>query len=361
MRDDKEIDTALRKPAAVSLEVSIDAEVELASYNTLALSAKAEFFCRAQTLQQLYAALDWARGKKLPVTLLGGGSNIVLAGNVAGLVIRVDIGGVQIAREGKDKIELHIGAGENWHCTVRDTLARGWYGLENLALIPGNVGAAPIQNIGAYGVELSDRFVSLTAVDTDTGDLLTLTNTDCRFGYRDSSFKGPLKNRVVIVGVTLSLTKTPQLCLEYPALAGAIDAMGKAATAEMVYEAVCSIRRSKLPDPSLLPNVGSFFKNPLVSNQLAENLRSQYPGIVCFPQPDGLEKLAAGWLLEHAGWKGYRRGYIGVHVDQALVLVNYGGGSGREILALADDIRTDIDNRFGVNLEIEPNVWGLGG
>ena len=305
----------------------IQQDVELTPYNTLALKARAEYFCRVTSAELLREVLDWARNKHLPVICLGGGSNIVLAGDLAGLVLLIDIGSMQVIEQNKDVVQVSIGAGKNWDETVRDCLARDWYGLENLALIPGKVGAAPIQNIGAYGVELSEVLVTLRAVDIDTGEVLTLSNADCRFGYRDSIFKGSLKNRMAIMDVTLGLSKMPRLRLDYPALAREIEGLALPVTAQLVYDAVCSIRRRKLPDPATLPNVGSFFKNPLVSRQFAAALLVHHPELVCFPQADGRVKLAAGWLLEYAGWKGRRSGCAGVHVDQALVLVNYDGST----------------------------------
>ncbi len=337
----------------------IQQDVELTPYNTLALMARAEYFCRVTDAELLREALEWARHKQLPVTCLGGGSNIVLAGDLVGLVLLIDIGGMQVVEQNTDAVQVSIGAGMNWDQTVRDCLARGWYGLENLALIPGRVGAAPIQNIGAYGVELSEVLVALRAVHINTGEVVTLSNAACQFGYRDSIFKGALKNRMAITEVTLGLSKTPRLRLDYPALAREIGSVALPVTAQIVYDTVSAIRRRKLPDPVALPNVGSFFKNPLVSRQLAATLLVRHPQLVCFPQEDGRVKLAAGWLLERAGWKGRRIGGAGVHTDQALVLVNYGSSSAQQILSLAENIRADIHKRFGVILEIEPNILGL--
>lgn len=342
----------------VTPALDIQQDVALTTYNTLALASRAEYFCRVTTTELLREALDWARNKRLSVTCLGGGSNVVLAGDLKGLVLVIDIGGLQVVDHNDGTVQVSIGAGNNWDETVRHCLARGWYGLENLALIPGKAGAAPIQNIGAYGVELSESLRAVRAVEIDTGEILTLANADCSFGYRDSIFKGSLENRVAITEITLDLTTTPHLRLDYPALAREIGGLSSPLTAELVYEAVCSIRRRKLPDPAVLPNVGSFFKNPLVGHDVAAALLVEHPELVCFPQDDGRVKLAAGWLLEHAGWKGRRSGGVGVHMDQALVLVNYGGGSAQQILALATEIRADIQKRFGVNLELEPKILG---
>ncbi len=343
----------------MNLALCIQQDVPLTTCNTLALTSRAEYFCRVTSAELLCEALEWARNKCLPVTCLGGGSNIVLAGDLRGLVLLIDIDGMQAVERDKDMVQVSIGAGKNWDETVRHCLARGWHGLENLALIPGKVGAAPIQNIGAYGVELSESLLAVRAIEIDTGEVVTLSKADCSFGYRDSVFKGPLENRVAIMEIILGLSTTPRLRLDYPALARELDGLSSPLTAELVYAAVCSIRRRKLPDPAVLPNAGSFFKNPLVSDDVAKALLARYPELVCFPQDDGRVKLAAGWLIERAGWKGRRRGGVGVHMEQALVLVNYGGGTAQQILALAEEIRGDIRDQFGIYLELEPTVLGL--
>ncbi|MCY1519648.1 UDP-N-acetylenolpyruvoylglucosamine reductase [compost metagenome] len=247
-------------------------------------------------------------------------------------------------------------AGEPWHPFVQWTLQQGFAGLENLSLIPGTVGAAPMQNIGAYGVELKDVFAGLTALDRQSGELREFSLADCAFAYRDSLFKREA-GRWVILRVRFALSRTAALHLEYGPVRQRLAEQGiTRPTAVDVSRAICAIRSEKLPDPAVLGNAGSFFKNPLVSAELAQRLCAEHAGLVAYPQADGLVKLAAGWLIERAGWKGYREGDAGVHRLQALVLVNYGQASGLQLLALAQRIQADIALRFAVTLEIEPNV-----
>lgn len=340
--------------------LDIQAAVSLQPYNTLSLPATAEFFCRVNTREDLFEALEWARQKNIPVTPLGGGSNLVLVDDLPGLVLQIAIPGIALApgSELGEQRNIHIGAGENWHQLVLYTLEKGWYGLENLSLIPGLAGAAPIQNIGAYGIELSELFHSLEAVHLPTGELHTMQADDCRFGYRDSLFKQAGRNQYVIAAITLSLSARPHLRLTYPALLQALEGCDAASlTPAMVSAAVCEVRRSKLPDPASLPNTGSFFKNPVVTGDQAAALRQQFPNLVCYPQADGTVKLAAGWLVEQAGWRGVIRDRVGVHDRQSLVLVNFGGGTGAQLLALAEEINDSVQQKFAVALEIEPTIY----
>ena len=316
------------------------------------MQSVAEYFCAVTSQQDIQQALLFADEQKLPLSVLGGGSNVLLPSQLPGLVIQPANRGIQLVEQQGDSLLVKVAAGENWHQLVMHCLEQGWYGLENLALIPGNTGAAPIQNIGAYGVELKDRFHSLEAVHLETGDKLGLSLSDCKFGYRDSIFKNTLKGRVIIVSVTLELSTVPDLQLDYPALQAL---RGTDATPMDVAREVMAIRSSKLPDPTQLPNVGSFFKNPVVSVDQAAELRTRYPGLVSYPHEQG-EKLAAGWLIDHAGWKGKRVGEVGVHHQQALVLVNYGAASAEDVLSLAQQIATDCQQRYGVALEREPVV-----
>jgi len=334
----------------------------LQDYNTLALPGRAEYLCTVNGRDQLRQALAFARQRQLPVTMLGGGSNIILSGDIEGLVIRLAPTGIStiptLASEAdSDRVLVCAGGGENWHGFVTHCLEQGWHGLENLALIPGSVGAAPIQNIGAYGVELASHFHSLDAIDLVTGELLHLDAEACRFGYRDSIFKQELKGRVAILTVTLALSTAPEVCLDYPELRAAL-ADSPAPTPRQLYDAVCALRRAKLPDPAQRPNAGSFFKNPIIGSDQAAALRKLHPGLPGYPQPGGVEKIPAAWLTERAGWKGRRVGAVGVHDRQALVLVHFGGGSGRELLGLAAAIARDVRHRFGIALELEPAVLG---
>lgn len=334
----------------------------LQGLNTLALPARADFFAQVDTLEQLQAVLKWRRqqaGGQLPVVPLGGGSNLVLAGDVPGLVVRLNILGREVVREDADNVWITVGAGENWHSFVSFCMSFHYWGLENLALIPGSVGAAPIQNIGAYGVEVCDYFAELSAVDVQSGLSVTFGKDACHFAYRDSVFKQQLKDRYIITSVTFRLNKTPKIVCEYPALQQYLQhEPGNAVTPQRIFDAVCAVRRQKLPDPAVIPNVGSFFKNPVVSQAQFAGLEQLHPDIVGYAQTDGQVKLAAGWLIDRAGWRGHVQGAVGVHQQQALVLVNQGGGSGVDILNLATAIQADIEDKYGVVLDVEPRIYG---
>ncbi len=331
---------------------------DLSGCNTLALAARARYFTAVSDLNGAQVALAFARDRQLPVTVLGAGSNVVLAGDLSGLVIRVAIRGRRLLVDSSGRIELEVGAGEDWHRTVEYCLRQGWYGLENLAWIPGTVGAAPVQNIGAYGVELESRFAGLTAIEVATGQVRDFDRDDCGFGYRDSVFKRAERDRWLITSVRLGLHRLPAPVLDYPALR---EALGDRPAAEIapaeVAAAVVALRRERLPDPSRLPNAGSFFKNPVVTARKARELAEAYPGLVTFPGPAGDVKLAAAWLIERCGWKGVQREGVGVHQRQALVLLHCGGGA-EKLLALARDIRDSVAARFGVELEPEPRILG---
>ncbi|TNF03148.1 MAG: UDP-N-acetylmuramate dehydrogenase [Gammaproteobacteria bacterium] len=337
--------------------LDIQSAVSLQTMNTLALSASAEYCCRVVSLEMLQEALGWARDKRLQVTVLGGGSNVILADDIPGLVIAMAIPGMTLDRQQAEQCLVRVGAGENWHQLVLNTLSQGWFGLENLSLIPGLAGAAPIQNIGAYGVELSEHFHSLDAIHINTGEPVTLSAEDCRFAYRDSFFKHAGRDQYVITSLVLSLSTQPSLRLDYPALQQAIEQRNlSSVTPEVVSQVVCDIRRSKLPDPRDIPNVGSFFKNPVMSAEQAKHLQRDFPDVVSYPQADGRVKLAAGWLVDQAGWKGVSLSHVGVHQQQALVLTNRGGNS-EELLALANDIIRSVQSKFAVTLELEPRVY----
>ncbi len=335
---------------------------DLKPHNTMALASVAEYFCEVFTPQDVREALAYAGRKNLPVAVIGGGSNIILHADIPGMVIRVMIPGIVKhppdtgAGEGSSHI-VEVGAGENWHQLVTHCLAQRSFGLENLSLIPGYCGAAPIQNIGAYGVELDEVFDSLDAIDMASGEPLTMTKADCRFSYRDSIFKRELRGKVIITRLRLRLSSAPSPRLEYPALRDALAGKDTAElTPQLVAQTVCDIRSSKLPDPAWIANVGSFFKNPVVETARAEALRAEFPGLVSYPAGEGHEKLAAAWLVDQAGWKGLRRGSVGVHDRQALVLVNTGGATGGDVLELAADITESVKQRYGVELEIEPQL-----
>ncbi|WP_232522356.1 UDP-N-acetylmuramate dehydrogenase [Marinimicrobium alkaliphilum] len=335
-------------------------EAELRAYNTLGVTARAAWFASARSEAEVVAVVREAHKRDLPLLVVGGGSNLVLQGDYPGLVLHMATQGRRKVREDDQHVWFEVAAGENWHQLVTSTLAEGYSGLENLALIPGSVGAAPIQNIGAYGVELDSVFEELRAIDRQSGVSVTFDRAACAFGYRDSIFKSRLRDRYVITHVTLRLRKQPCLVLTYPALRDALAGVPEAdLTPQRVAEAVCEVRTSKLPDPREIPNVGSFFKNPVVSADVYQRLKADFSGVVAYAQPDGRYKLAAGWLIDRAGWRGHTEpSGVGVHPRQALVITNSGHASGAEVMALAERIRASIKTEFGVDLEPEPTVVG---
>ena len=337
----------------------LEQDVDLQPRNTLRLPGHARWFASVAEPDAIPDLLDWADEHQLPVQILGGGSNVVLRSDLDGLVLSMAIHEREWQVLDDDEAILSLGAGENWDAAVRYVAATGYCGLENLALIPGTVGAAPIQNIGAYGRELSDVFESLDAWDREEGRFRTLGPRECDFGYRDSLFKRQ-PERFVITRVRVRLSRSMSYRLDYGELAR--EAAGYRGpetdlTPELIAAMVSRIRLAKLPDPQVLPNAGSFFKNPVVDRASGEALQTRFPGLVAHPDPGGL-KLAAGWLIDQCGWKGHREAHVGVHSKQALVLIHHGEGTGAELLALAERIRADVLDRYGVALEIEPRVIG---
>lgn len=345
--------------------------VPLQALNSFGIVARAMSLLRVQhvdMLQTVVADPSWARGDGSPVLVLGGGSNIVLTGDVKTPVLKVEIKGRQLVEETPKAWIVEAGAGENWHQLVRWTVEQGYPGLENLALIPGSVGAAPVQNIGAYGVELQDRFHSLDAVNLETGELFSLNAAQCAFGYRDSVFKHAASDRgfglagkALITHVRFYLPKPWKPVLGYLELEKKCrETRTPNPTAQQLLDWICDIRRAKLPDPQVLGNAGSFFKNPTVSPDQCSDIIAREPGIVHYRMPDGNIKLAAGWLIDACGWKGKTIGNAGVYEKQALVLVNRGGASdpvtGGEVMTLAGAIQTSVYERFGIRLEPEPVV-----
>jgi UDP-N-acetylmuramate dehydrogenase len=335
--------------------LSIQSDFPLEKLNTFGIAARAHAYLPVDSAATLRALREDPVLAALPRLVLGGGSNILFTRDFPGLVLHMRSRGMEIVGADRNATYVRAAAGENWHRFVQWTLEQGLPGLENLALIPGSVGAAPIQNIGAYGVELKDCFHELRAFDFASGQLMTLGRTDCAFGYRDSVFKHALANRAVVLDVTFALPKRWQANLAYADVAGELAARGIAApNAREIGEAVVAIRTRKLPDPALIGNAGSFFKNPVVPAGLRAMLLERHPQLVSYAQADGSFKLAAGWLIDQCGWKGKARGAAGVYEKQALVLVNRGGASGEEVLALARAIQDDVETRFGVRLEPEP-------
>jgi len=337
------------------MSAKVESQVSLKPYNSFGVEVTARHFAQATSDDEVRQLLAYAAIEDLPALVIGGGSNLLLTQDITALVIRMNSRGIRLLSDDGQRVVVEAEAGETWHPFVQWTLEQGLVGLENLSLIPGTVGAAPMQNIGAYGVEIKDVFAGLTALDRQTGDLRDFSLEDCDFAYRDSYFKRN-PGRWVILRVRFALSRTAALHLDYGPVRQRLAGIEQP-TAQDVSDAICSIRREKLPDPAELGNAGSFFKNPVVSAELAERVREQHPGLVAYPQADGEMKLAAGWLIEQAGWKGYRDGDAGVHKLQALVLVNYGQASGEQLHELAQKIQDDVLERFGVELEMEPNLY----
>ncbi|WP_152224547.1 UDP-N-acetylmuramate dehydrogenase [Pseudomonas sp. SCB32] len=339
------------------MTLQLQENLSLKSYNTFGVDVAARWFAQAHDDAEVRAGIAAAAEKGLPLMVIGGGSNLLLSRDVEALVLRMASRGIRVLSDDGARVVVEAEAGEVWDDFVRWTLAQGLGGLENLSLIPGTVGAAPMQNIGAYGVEIKDVFAGLTALDRETGELREFGLEDCAFAYRDSRFKRE-PGRWLILRVRFALSRTAQLHLDYGPVRQRLAEEGVTVpTPADVSRVICAIRREKLPDPAVLGNAGSFFKNPVVSEGQADELRTRYSDLVAYPQGDGLVKLAAGWLIDKAGWKGFRDGAAGVHAQQALVLVNYGGATGTQLYALAGRIREDIQQRFGVELEMEPNLY----
>jgi UDP-N-acetylmuramate dehydrogenase len=351
----------------------VENNVALQPYNTFGIVARAQRLARVRTeadVLQLLASADWATDTDTdtaaaPPFVLGGGSNLVITGDVKPLVIKVEMAGRRLLEETPKGWLVEGGAGENWHAFVAWTLEQGWPGLENLALIPGSVGASPVQNIGAYGVELQDRFHSLDAIDLHTGKAFTLDAAQCGFGYRDSVFKHApagekglgLAGRALITRVRFWLPKPWKPVLGYLDLERKMAETGiHAPSAQQIFDWVVAIRRAKLPDPAVIGNAGSFFKNPTVTADQCADIIARDPKVVHYPMADGSIKLAAGWLIDACGWKGKSVGNAGVYEKQALVLVNRGGATGGEVMTLAKAIQTSVYERFGIWLEPEPVV-----
>ena len=337
---------------------SFEENVDLKPFNTFHLSASARHFVTVGTLSEIQKVIQSPLFRDNKTLILGGGSNILLTGDFAGLVIKNELKGISILKEDDDRITLKVGSGENWHAFVMHCVDNGWGGIENLSLIPGTVGAAPMQNIGAYGVEIRNTLVSVDTVDLSDGSTRVFSNDDCRFGYRESIFKNELKNKYFISSVTLRLTKrNHSINIRYGAIREILQQHQTGpVTIKAVSEAVIHIRRSKLPDPDVIGNAGSFFKNPSINAEKYDSLKNEYSDMPSFPGEDGLIKVPAGWLIEQCGWKGKSFDHIGVHKDQALVLVNYGGGSGDQLWDLAMRIRESVNQKFGIILNPEVNV-----
>ncbi|MCP9752321.1 UDP-N-acetylmuramate dehydrogenase [Ferruginibacter sp. HRS2-29] len=333
----------------------------LKTYNTFGIDASAKYFAAFKSIDELKELLNEKKlstfNHPLSTTILGGGSNILFTKDFDGLVLKNEIGVISIIKEDADHVYVKAGAGESWHGFVIFCLNHGLAGVENLSLIPGSVGASPMQNIGAYGVEIKDVFHSLEAHHRYDDTTVYFSNTDCEFGYRESIFKNRLKDQFVITNVIYRLNKKPRFNTSYGAIEQELEKMGvQELNIQSVSQAVINIRQSKLPDPKVIGNAGSFFKNPEIAAEKFEQLKEDFPSIVGYPLPNDKVKLAAGWLIEQCGWKGYRKGDAGCHAKQALVLVNYGHANGNEILQLSNDIINSVQEKFGVMLNREVNI-----
>jgi UDP-N-acetylmuramate dehydrogenase len=335
----------------------IRSDVSLRALNTFGIEARARHFATVTSTTDLQALQAESLYRQLPRFVLGGGSNVLFTRDVDRLVIHNAVAGIEVVRQDSMHAWVRVGAGEIWHDFVCWSVDRGWGGIENLALIPGRVGAAPMQNIGAYGVEMESSCESVEAVDLESGASRTFTHRDCEFGYRDSVFKHAARDCFCIVAVTFRLQKKPQLVTHYGDVRATLEAAGvQTPTVRDVAAAVERIRRAKLPDPERIGNAGSFFKNPVVTASELQALLAIHPDMPHWPQPGGGTKVPAAWLIERCGWKGRRSGHAGVHDRQALVLVNHGGAQGHEILALSVAIQASVRARFGIDLVREVNV-----
>lgn len=337
--------------------MQIHTQFDLSSLNTLQLRSSAEHFVDLSSSENLHALLNDATLRKLRWNILGGGSNLVLPAVVQGLVLKISNQGKELIQEDANFWFVKVQAGENWHEFVQWTLQNGYWGLENLSLIPGTVGAAPIQNIGAYGVEVKDTLWEVSCVDLQSGEIKTFSNKECQFAYRDSFFKNDGAGKYLVWDITFRLPKKNTLHLEYGDIKKEIERKQVAASPRTIADAVIHIRQTKLPDPKVIGNAGSFFKNPIVSEQQRNSLLQQFPNLVSFPYQAGEYKLAAGWLIDQAGWKGKKLGPVGMYEKQALVLVNHGGAAADDVWKLAAQVVSDVKNKFGVQIDPEPIRW----
>ena len=339
--------------------MQIHQNISLKPYNTFGIDAKAKHLITIESIEDLdeLAELPNLFNKSKPTLVLGGGSNILFTADYDGLIIKNELKGIELVSEDDDHYYVRCAAGENWHEFVLHCIKNNYAGVENLSLIPGNTGASPMQNIGAYGVETKDVFHQLEAFQLQDKELVVFNNQACEFGYRESIFKKKYKGQFIITSVTFKLNKKPVYNTSYGALQQELEAMGNTGlNIGAISQAVINIRKSKLPDPAIIGNAGSFFKNPSIPNQQFSDLKNQFSNIVGFPANNELTKVAAGWLIEQCGWKGYKKGDAGCHEKQALVLVNYGNADGVEILQLSTEIMQSVEEKFGIILQREVNI-----
>jgi len=328
----------------------------LKKLNTFGVNARARYYTEIHNLDDIEALLEWRAQHDIPSLLLGGGSNLLFKKDYDGLVAKICLTGKDMTDQDDNHVYVSAAAGENWHDFVRWTISKGSAGLENLSLIPGTVGAAPIQNIGAYGVELADHFYSLQAINLQTSEVLEFSKEHCQFAYRESFFKSQALDKLLITSVTFALPKQADWKIDYAGVREVLE--GKEPTAQAISDAIIALRQSKLPDPAEIGNAGSFFKNPVLAIEKWEVLKANNPDIPGWEQPNGKIKTSAAWLIDQCGFKGYRNADAGVSDKHALVLVNYGNASGAELWQVAEDILDKVETRFGIKLEAEPRVIG---
>jgi UDP-N-acetylmuramate dehydrogenase len=331
--------------------------IDLKPWNTFGISVRAKWMVTCTSIADLREVIEDDRWKTLPRLVLGGGSNVLFTQDFDGVVLVNRLQGIRCVAEEGDQVLVEAAAGEVWHSFVLNCIQNQWAGVENLSLIPGSVGACPIQNIGAYGVEIKDVFEKLEAVHTETGELRSFDKLACQFGYRDSLFKNAEKGKWIITAVTFRLSKTPKWNIQYGDIQKELERLGYSEPSLVgVSQAVMNIRQSKLPDPKVLGNAGSFFKNPVIDSSLYQSLLEEFPTMPSYPAGEGKVKVPAGWLIEHSGWKGHRAAHCGVNEKQALVLVNFGEATGNEVYALSTEIVNDIAARYRITLEREVNI-----
>jgi UDP-N-acetylmuramate dehydrogenase len=334
----------------------VQKDVQLRPFNTFGIEATAKYFIEVSSIEQLQQVLQSPYYQSTELLILGGGSNMLLTKDFDGLVIKIAIKEFEVVNENEDNIWIKAGAGLVWHDLVMQCVNQNYAGMENLSLIPGTVGAAPMQNIGAYGIEIKEVFEELQALEIATGEIKNFDKAMCNFGYRESIFKHEAKGKYIILNVTFKLSKKPTFHVEYGAIKDTLAEMGvNEMSIKAISDAVIQIRQSKLPNPAEIGNAGSFFKNPEILKSQFENLKAQFPTIPSYPVSETTTKVPAGWLIEQAGWKGQRFGNVGVHAKQALVLVNYGGGKGKEIKELSQKIQASVKEKFGIQLSVEVN------
>lgn len=337
--------------------MKIQENISLKAFNTFGIDVKAKFFAEVESKNDIIEALTFAKTAKKPILILGGGSNVLFTSNLDALVLKINIRGIEQISQDKDKVILAAGAGVVWHDFVLYSLENNFGGIENLSLIPGTVGAAPMQNIGAYGVEIKAVFHSLEAIEISSGLTKTFLPGDVNFGYRESVFKKGLKGKYIIYKVNFNLSTSHVPNISYGDIQKVLENMNQAEpTAKNISDAVINIRQSKLPDPKTVGNAGSFFKNPVVPLEVYNKLKQAYPTLPGYPNGSAHIKIPAAYLIENAGWKGKKLGKVGVHDKQPLVLVNYGGGKGNDILELSREIQLDVQKKFGISLEREVNL-----